>query len=87
MIAGQRLDLANSKLAALKDNVKLKDIEVLTRRTELGKPKVCSNPTYYKYINGNGTNEDLADSIVRELSKVMKARGVDVDSLLKELNS
>ena len=82
MIAGEQLDLANSKLVALKAKVKLCDIEHLTKRGELGKPKVCSNPTYYKYINGNGTNENLAQVIYRELSKVMKARGVDVDALL-----
>ena len=82
MIAGQRLDSANMKLAALKEKVRLEDIEVLTKRGELGKPKVCSNPTYYKYINGKGTNERLAEVIARELSKSMKARGVDVDALL-----
>jgi hypothetical protein len=82
MISGQRLDAANVKLLALKEYVKLKDIELITKRNELGKPKICSNPTYYKYINGNGTNEDLADTLVRELTRVLKSRGVDVDFLI-----
>lgn len=82
MIASQRLDAANTKLAALKEYVKFKDIELITKRNELGKPKVCSNPTYYKYINGNGSNEDLADTLVREISKILRNRGVDVDTLL-----
>ena len=87
MIAGENLDLANTKLAALRPKVKLCDVEQITKRTELGKPKVCSNPTYYKYIKGNGTDEVLAERIIRELSKVMKARGVDIDSLLNPLSN
>ena len=87
MIARQRLDAVNLKLAAIKEQVKVKDVDKLCSRNEFDKYKVCSPVTYYKYAKGLGTDEDLAEQILHELSKILKARNVDVDSILKELNS
>jgi len=82
MISGQRLDEVNLKLAAIKEKVKVKDVDKLCSRNEFDKYKVCSPVTYYKYAKGLGTDEDLAYQILHELTKILTARGVDVDALL-----
>jgi len=81
------LDEYQDKISVLNKEVQLRDLDKLTRYSKLGRPVLCCKGTYFRYANKKGYNDCLAKHIFHELSKILKARGVDVDSILKELNS
>lgn len=74
MIAGQGLDLAKTTLASIREQVKEHDIEALCKRNEFGKHVICSRPTYFNYMNGKGSNQDLYNRIHKFLKNRIEKR-------------